>query len=83
MRTTLILDDELVEKASKLTGVKEKTKLLHLGLEALIHRESGRRLAALSGGMPGLTVAPRRKSEEDEAPALVAEKNTKYGPRRH
>ena len=49
MRTTLIIDDDLIEKASKLTGVKEKTSLVRLGLEALIARESGRRLAKLGG----------------------------------
>jgi Arc/MetJ family transcription regulator len=83
MRTTLILDDELVAKASKLTGVDEKTKLLHMGLEALIHRESARRLAALGGAMPGLTVAPRRKIEDMSGAAVVAEKPAKYGPRKH
>jgi hypothetical protein len=83
MRTTLILDDELVEKASKLTGVEEKTKLLHMGLEALIHRESGRRLAALGGAMPGLSVAPRRRTEDMTKAAMLAEKPSKYGSRRH
>lgn len=43
MRTTLNLDDALLEQARKSTGVKEKTRLLHLGLQALIQREEGRR----------------------------------------
>jgi Arc/MetJ family transcription regulator len=62
MRTTLILDDTLVAEAMRQTGVKEKTTVVRLGLEALIQRESARRLAALGGSMPGLDVSPRRRS---------------------
>ena len=50
MRTTLNLDDSLPHKAAKLTGVKEKPSLVRLGLEALIAKESARRLANLGGG---------------------------------
>jgi Arc/MetJ family transcription regulator len=60
MRTTLILDDRLLEHARDLTGVQEKTALVHEGLRALIARESARRLAALGGSEPGLR-APRRR----------------------
>ncbi len=63
MRTTLILRDELVKKAAKLTGIDEKTALVHAGLEALIARESARRLAALGGTEPRLEVPRRRRSE--------------------
>ena len=61
MRTTLILDDELVEKARKLSGYKEKTAVVRAGLEALIARESARRLAALGGSEPRVRAAPRRR----------------------
>ena len=61
MRTTLILRDDLVEKARDLTGIREKTALVHAGLETLIARESARRLAALGGTMPGLRKVPRRR----------------------
>jgi Arc/MetJ family transcription regulator len=61
MRTTLILNDDLVEKARGLTGVQEKTALVHEGLRALIARESARRLAALGGSEPGLRAIPRRR----------------------
>ena len=61
MRTTLNIEDSLVEKAAKLTGIKEKTKLVKLGLEALIARESSRRLAKLGGTEKGLKAVPRRK----------------------
>ena len=47
MRTTLNIDDEILEEASRLTGIKEKTALVRLGLESLIARESSKRLARL------------------------------------
>lgn len=62
MRTTLNLDDELVEKAAKLTGVKEKTSLVRLGLEALISKESSKRLAQLGGSEKDLKSIPRRRA---------------------
>ncbi len=61
MRTTLNIDDDLLAKAAKLTGVKEKTSLVKLGLEALIARESAKRLAALGGSEKNLESIPRRK----------------------
>ena len=62
MRTTLILDDELIEKARGLTGVTEKTSLVHEGLRALIARESARRLAVLGGREPALRPVRRRRA---------------------
>jgi Arc/MetJ family transcription regulator len=62
MRTTVNINDELLAKARDYTGEKEKTKLLHLGLEALIQREVANRLVALGGTMPDLDVPPRRRS---------------------
>ena len=61
MRTTLNIEDNLMEKASKMTGIKEKTALVKLGLEALIARESGKRLARLGGTQKQLETIPRRK----------------------
>ncbi len=61
MRTTLNIEDNLMEKASKLTGIKGKTALVKLGLEALIARESGKRLAMLGGTQKQLEAIPRRK----------------------
>jgi len=61
MRTTLNIEDNLMEKASKITGIKEKTALVKLGLEALIARESGKRLAKLGGTQKQLEAIPRRK----------------------
>jgi hypothetical protein len=64
MRTTLNIEDKLIETASELTGIKEKTTLVKLGLEALIARESARRLAKLGGTEKQLRPIPRRRITE-------------------
>lgn len=61
MRTTLNIEERLIDKASKLTGVKEKTALVKLGLEALIARESSKRLAKLGGTEKQLKTIPQRR----------------------
>ena len=61
MRTTLNIDDKILKKASRLTGVKEKTALVRLGLEALISSESSKRLARLGGTERELKPIPRRR----------------------
>lgn len=61
MRTTLLIDENLLERAASLTGVRQKTALVRAGLEALIAREAARRLAALGGTEPGLRRVPRRR----------------------
>jgi Arc/MetJ family transcription regulator len=63
MRTTLNIEDELLAKAAELTGIKAKTSLVKLGLEALIARESAKRLAALAGTEKQLVEIPRRRIE--------------------
>ena len=62
IRTTINIDDELIARAARLTGVEEKTALVRQGLEALIARESARRLAALGGSEKDLRPIPRRGS---------------------
>jgi Arc/MetJ family transcription regulator len=62
MRTTLALDDDLVQTAQEFTGVTEKTALVRIALKALIEREASQRLAALGGTMPKLKGVPRRRS---------------------
>jgi Arc/MetJ family transcription regulator len=61
MRTTLNIEDKLIDKASKLTGIKEKTSLVRLGLQALIARESSKRPAMLGGTEKKLTLTRRRR----------------------
>lgn len=62
MRTTINIDDKILGKASELTGIKEKTALVRMGLEALIARESAKRLARLGGTEKDLRPIPRRRS---------------------
>jgi hypothetical protein len=62
MRTTLNIEDTLIKNATELTGIREKTTLVKLGLEALIARESSLRLARLGGTEKGLKAIPRRRS---------------------
>lgn len=63
MRTTINLDDELLEEARRITGMEGRTALIHEGLRALIERESARRLARLGGSEAGLRPVPRRRPE--------------------
>ena len=63
MRTTLALDNDLLEKAQAFTGLKEKSALVREALRALIERESARRLALLGGSEPLLEIPPRRQSD--------------------
>ena len=62
MRTTINIEDELLDKAEKLTGIKEKTSLVRLGLEALISVEGAKRLAKLGGTEKKLAIIPRRRA---------------------
>ena len=64
MRTTLNLDDELIAKAQRLTGIGERTAVIHEGLRALIARESARRLAKLGGTERYIESIPRRRVAE-------------------
>jgi Arc/MetJ family transcription regulator len=61
MRTTLNIDDGLLEQAMEVTGLKEKTAVVHAGLTELIRRDAARRLIAAGGTMPGLKLARRRR----------------------
>lgn len=63
MRTTLNIDDQLLNEARRITGVTEKAALVREGLRALIERESARRLARLGGSEPQLEPTPRRRSD--------------------
>lgn len=64
MRTTIVLDDELLAKAQALTltSLHEKSSLVKVALKALIERESAKRLANLGGTEPELESIPRRQT---------------------
>lgn len=66
MRTTLNIDDEVLKKASNLTGIREKTSLVLLGLKALISQASNRRLADL--GAMDKFIRPIRRRRTDHGP---------------
>ena len=59
MKTTINLKDELVKKASEATGIKEKTALIHTGLQSLIDKAARERLIKLGGSDPRAK-APKR-----------------------
>jgi Arc/MetJ family transcription regulator len=62
MRTTVTLDDDLLAKAQEMTGIRERSTLIHNGLRLLIQREAARRLILLGGTMPDAKAPPRRRS---------------------
>jgi Arc/MetJ family transcription regulator len=65
MRTTIVLDDELIAKAQAYTGLEEKTALVREALKALIQREAARRLASLGGSQPGVREALRHRRDAE------------------
>lgn len=68
MRTTLNLDDALMREAMRVTGLREKTAVIHEGLRAIIARDAARRLIALGGTMPGAQAPPRRRAPQFRKP---------------
>lgn len=63
MREAVVIDDNLLTKARRLTGLKETTEVMREALCALIERESTRRLAKLGGTEPELREIPRRRGD--------------------
>lgn len=61
MRTTIAIDDELLKEAQDCTGLQGKSAVVRAGLEALVQREAGRRLARMGGSDPHAKAAPRRR----------------------
>ena len=62
MRTTVVLDDDLLAKAQQLTDIKERSALIREALKALVARESAKRLALLGGSDPDAQASARRRS---------------------
>ena len=61
MRTTLTIDEELLDRARQFTGIEETTALVRAGLKALIAQETAKRLGALGGAEPKVRSIPRRR----------------------
>ncbi len=68
MRTTIVLDDELLAKAQAYTGLTEKSAIVREALKMFIHVSASRRLALLAGSQPDLEDIPRRRPWDDEQP---------------
>lgn len=66
MRSTINIDDRLMEKARSLTGTTETAAIVRQALETLVRVETGKRLIALGGTMPHAEAAPRRRSAAAE-----------------
>jgi metal-responsive CopG/Arc/MetJ family transcriptional regulator len=62
MRTTVNLDDALLKRAQRLSGFSERSVLLREALNALIQRESARRLSLLGGSEKQLRKIDRRRA---------------------
>ena len=75
MRTTITIDDDLLARASMLTGITDRTPLIRESLKAIIARESARRLALLGGSMPDLELTPRRRPEPENESELDTERS--------
>jgi Arc/MetJ family transcription regulator len=64
MRTTLNLDDDLIRDAREMTGIQEKTALIHKALRDLLAREAAKRLIAMGGSQPDFMAGRRRRSKK-------------------
>jgi len=49
MRTNIVIDDELVEEARQLTGIKTKRALVDLALRELVTRKTRKGILSLEG----------------------------------
>jgi Arc/MetJ family transcription regulator len=65
MRTTIVLDDDLLDKAQSFSGIQEKSSLVRLALTRYVETEASRRLARLGGTNPDLVAPPRRRFEAE------------------
>lgn len=68
MRTTLIIDETLLERAKEATGIEDDSVLVRAGLEALIAREAAKRLAAQRRTQPSFSTlysAPPSAEDKD------------------
>lgn len=84
VRTTINLDDEMLERATNLTGITEKARLMNYILDKFVRSEAAKRLRKLSASMPDLDVPPRRSAKysvSDDATFgnMVADDSPPYG----
>lgn len=61
MRTTITIDDEIVEQLRESTGIRETSALVREALIQMRQRIAAQRLGALGGTLPNLKAPPRRR----------------------
>jgi Arc/MetJ family transcription regulator len=61
MRTTLNIDDRLLEEARRVSGLRTKTELVEAGLRALLEKAARERLGALCGKIAVASAPYRRR----------------------
>lgn len=61
MRTTVTIDDELLERARDASRDSSVSELVNEALRLLVARDAQRRLALLAGTAPDLEDIPRRR----------------------
>lgn len=60
-RTTVTIDERLLDQARAVLGVTEVSAVVNAGLQEIVRADAARRLIALGGTMPGAEAAPRRR----------------------
>ena len=66
MRTTVTMDDALVEAAIEYTGIRERSALVNAALKMMVEWEASRRLALMGGSQPDFVAGPRKRYFEPE-----------------
>jgi Arc/MetJ family transcription regulator len=60
-RTTVTIDEDLLEQARVILGLTEVSAIVNAGLQEIVRVDAARRLIALGGTVPGAEAAPRRR----------------------
>jgi len=60
-RTTVTVDEELLEQARTILGMTEVSAVVNAGLQEIVRADAARRLIALGGTLPQAQAAPRRR----------------------
>ena len=61
MKTTINIDDSLIDEAMKAYGIKTKKGIIEMALKELLKRKKIRKLAESFGSQKDIKAPPRRK----------------------
>ena len=75
MRTTVNINDDVLNRANDLFSSMKPSELLNQAIKEMVARESARRLADLYGSAPDASVPGRRDS-------VMMEDTVKYNPKK-